>query len=438
MTTLTQLAEAMQALLTTKADELARSCGFVRRTRKVTGANFAQAVVFTALADSEATESRLHATAAAVGLNASRQAIDKRFDARGAAFLRELLAAAVVEAIGSSVAIPLLRRFTAVTVLDSSIVALADELADLYRGGRSGTTTGAKAAVKLTVGLDLKSGVLHGPELGDGRAADLRSALAEAAPPGGGLQLADLNYFSLTKFARWQASGAFWLSRFKAGTAVYDAQGRRVDLLARLQAAGGADVDLDVGLGSQQRLAGRLIARRVPAEVAAIRRKRLLDKGERRGNRVSALSLALCEWTALVTNVPRAALEVEEALALTRVRWQIELIFKLWKSRGGIDEFRSAKPLAALCEMYGKLLAQVVRHWVIVVGAWSRRDRSLTKAAEIVRTLALSLAMAIRSIDRLRGVLRHARQMMVVAARMEKRRSSPNAHDVIFCLDPGP
>jgi hypothetical protein len=241
----------MQALLTTTADELARSCGFVRRQRKVTGANFAQALVFTALADPDATESRLHATAALVGLNASRQAIDRRFDVPAAEFLRQLLGAAVGEAVGVPVAIPRLKRFTTVTVLDSSIVALADELADLYRGGRSGTTTGAKAAVKLTVGLDLLSGQRHGPELSAGRAADLSAALAEAAPPRGGLQLADQNYFALTKFARWQAAGAFWLSRFKAGTVVSDPQGRRIDLVARLEAAGDADVDLDVVLGSQ-------------------------------------------------------------------------------------------------------------------------------------------------------------------------------------------
>jgi hypothetical protein len=91
-----------------------------------------------------------------------------------------------------------------------------------------------------------------------------------------------------------------------------------------------------------------------------------------------------------------------------------------------------------LCEAYGKLLAQVVRHWVIVVGAWSRRDRSLTKAAAIVAALAMSLAATIRSVRRLRWVLGHARQMMQPTARIDKRRASPNAHDLIYCLDPGP
>lgn len=438
MTTLKDLAQAMQALLTTKADELARSSGFVRRQRKLTGANFAQTVVFTALADSDAPESRLHATAALLGLNVSRQALDKRLNFAAAAFLRQLLAAAVGQAVGVPVAIPLLRRFTAVVVMDSSIVALVDALAELYPGGRSGTTTGAKAAVKLTAGLDLNSGQLCGPELGAGRSADLSAALAQTDPPPGSLQLADLNYFGLEKFDRWGASGAFWLSRLKAGIAVYDAAGRRRDLVADLQTAGADDVDTDVVLGTQQRLACRLIARRVPAEVAEVRRKRLRDKSTRRGDTVSALSLALCDWTVLVTNVPRTSLSVIEALVLTRMRWQIELLFKLWKSHGRIDEFRSARPAASLCELYGKLLAQVVQHWVVVVGAWSRRDRSLTKAASVVRSLALSLACSLRSLGRLRWVLGHARQMMQVAARMDKRQKSPNAHDLIFCLDPGP
>jgi hypothetical protein len=322
--------------------------------------------------------------------------LEKRFDARGAAFLRAMLQAAISKAIASPVAIPLLRRFTAVEVLDGSTIALPDALAHLFRGGRSGTTTGAKAAVKITVGLDLVSGRLSGPELSDGRAADLSAALAVTDPPAGALHLADLNYFSLEKFTRWGACGAYWLSRFKSGTAMYDTDGRRIDLVASLRAAGGADVDRAVVLGSQRRMACRLIARRVPAAVATQRRQRLLDKSQRRGDRPSALSLALCEWTILVTNVPRDLLNVEEAIALARMRWQIELIFKLWKSHGEVDQWCGDDPDSALCQLYGKLLAQVVQHWVIVAGAWSLVDRSLTKAARVVRDLALSLAAAMR------------------------------------------
>lgn len=437
MTSLTELARAVQQLLGEEADELAAQTGFVKRRRKVSGANFARTVVFTALADPEAPGSRLQVFASAAGLAASRQAIQRRFDARGAEFLRRLLRRAVEKVVATPVVVPLLQRFTGVEVFDSSVVSLPDALAETYRGGHSGRAKepAAKASVKLTVGLELKAGALRGPELSDGRAGDLKAPLAQAAPPPGGLQVADLNYFCLKKFGDWQGAGAYWLSRLKSRTRVYDGDGRPVDLVARLRAAGDADVDLDVELGSEHRLPCRLIARRVPAEVADLRRRRLLDKSADRGNRPSALSLALCDWTVLVTNVPRDLLSVAEAVAVARMRWQIELIFKLWKSRGGIDAFRGTRPQAVLCEVYGKLLAQVVGHWVIVVGAWSRRERSLTKAVEIVRTLAMSLATAARSVTALRGVLSHARRLMDLAARMDRRRKSPNAHDVILCIE---
>jgi Transposase DDE domain len=438
MTNLTQLAETMQALLTTEADELARRTGFIIRQRKVSGSNFAQTVVFSALTAPDAPQSRRLNTAATVGLLITAKGLEKRFDARGAAFLRAMLQAAVSQAIAAPVAIPLLQRFTAVDVLDGSTIALPDALAPLFRGGRSGTTTGAKAAVKITVGLDLVSGRLSGPELSDGRAADLRAALAVADPPAGALHLADLNYFSLEEFARWGAGGAYWLSRLKSGTAVYDAAGRRLDLVAFLRAAGAADVDRDVVLGSQRRVPCRLIARRVPAAVAAQRRQRLLDKSKRRGDKPSALSLALCEWTLLVTNVPRDRLTVEEAIALGRMRWQIELVFKLWKSQGGIDAWCGDDPDAALCQVYGKLLAQVVQHWVIVAGAWSLVDRSLTKAAGVVQDLALSLAAALRSVRRLRAVLAQARTLMGIVARMERRKKRLSAHAMILCLGSEP
>jgi hypothetical protein len=274
--------------------------------------------------------------------------------------------------------------------------------------------------------------------LSDGRAADLSAALAVADPPAGALHLADLNYFSLEKFTRWGECGAYWLSRFKSGTAMYDTDGRRIDLVAWLRAAGGADVDRDVVLGSQRRMACRLIVRRVPAAVATQRRQRLLDKSRRRGDRPSALSLALCEWTILVTNVPRDLLNVEEAIALARMRWQIELIFKLWKSHGGVDQWYGDDPDSVLCQVYGKLLAQVVQHWVIVAGAWSLVDRSLTKAARVVRDLALSLVAAMRSVRRLREVLGQARRLMGVVARMERRKKRLNAHAMILCLGSEP
>jgi hypothetical protein len=95
------------------------------------------------------------------------------------------LLAAAARMAGSPAAIALPDRFTAVEVLDSTVVALPAASAAVSRGGESGTTRGDQAAVEPTVGPDLKTGALRGPELADGWAADSAAAPAQADPPRG-------------------------------------------------------------------------------------------------------------------------------------------------------------------------------------------------------------------------------------------------------------
>jgi hypothetical protein len=46
---------------------------------------------------------------------------------------------------------------------------------------------------------------------------------------------------------------------------------------------------------------------------------------------------------------------------LRRVRWQLELVFKVFKSEGKIDETRSTQPYRVICELHAKLLAMVAQ-----------------------------------------------------------------------------
>jgi hypothetical protein len=98
---LNQLARALQDLLTGTADRLAREAHFVKRQRKVTGSNFAQALVFSFLGDSKASASRIQCTAAAVGLEAARQSLEERYAPQCAEFLKQLLAAATAQMAGA-------------------------------------------------------------------------------------------------------------------------------------------------------------------------------------------------------------------------------------------------------------------------------------------------------------------------------------------------
>ena len=50
-----------------------------------------------------------------------------------------------------------------------------------------------------------------------------------------------------------------------------------------------------------------------------------------------------------------------------------------------------------LCEVYTKLTAMIIQHWILLVGCWLYADRSLTKAAQVVRDHTVSLILAFSS-----------------------------------------
>lgn len=140
-----------------------------------------------------------------------------------------------------------------------------------------------------------------------------------------------------------------------------------------------------------------------------------------------------------MTNVPETQLSVDEAWVLARVRWQIELLFKLWKSHGQVDAWRSRNPWRILCEVYAKLLGQLVQHWLILLGCWERPDRSLVTAAQTIRTHALHLASAWGDPQALARALAVVLRCLTHVRRLHKRRAAPStAHRLAaFQVAPG-
>jgi IS4 transposase len=87
--------------------------------------------------------------------------------------------------------------------------------------------------------------------------------------------------------------------------------------------------------------------------VAQQRRRRIREGARQRGETPSQESLALADWTVVITNAPVELMSAQEAFILLHIRWQIELLFKLWKSHAKIDEWRSENPHRILCERIG-------------------------------------------------------------------------------------
>lgn len=421
--TVPELAATMQAVLTTTADAAARARGWLRRRRRLTGASFTQALVFGWLQNPQATlEDLAHATAT-VGTPVSPQALDQRFTAPAADCLRRVLGAAVRHVLAAQrAALPLLRRFHGVSLLDSTTRALPAALAAVWPGCGGRSATAGQAALKVQVRWEVTAGAIDGLTLHAGRDADTAADLPRAPLPRGALRLADLGYFDLGVWRAYDRQGVYWLTRWKHGTALSTPRGRVADLAAWLAGQPGAGVDVPVQVGSRQRLACRLLAQRVPDAVAERRRARVRKDAADKGYRVRPERLALCAWTVLLTNVPADRLAAAEAGVLYRVRWQIEWLFKLWKSQGELDRSRSGRPWRVLCEVYAKLLAMVVQHWLLLVSGGGIGARSLAKTARKARQHALQVASVLGARRQLCGVLRLLRRCLPHGGRIAKRR----------------
>jgi hypothetical protein len=409
---------------------IAHSTGFTQRRSKCTAARFVQTLVFGWLAHPHATLEQLTQTAAARGLRITPQGLDERFTAVGATLLRQVLTHVVSQVISADpVLIPLLKRFTAVYVLDSTTITLPDALADQWAGCGG---SGSQAALKLQVRLDLRAGTLTGPELQPGRAHDSSAALQTAPLPPGALRLAVLGYFRLDVFATIAASGGYWFSRLQAGTNLYRADGQSWDLTTWLAQQADATGEYPIQLGAKERLAGRLLIAAVPPEVAAERRRRLRAAATKRGQTPSVEQLARADWTLYVTNVPPPLLSWQEGLVLGHARWQIELLFKQWKSQGHVDEWRSAQPWRILCEVYAKLIGLVLQHWLFVISCWGEAAHSRVKAGQTIQQYALLLALTLEASHQLQSALRILTACLAGRCRLNTRRTKPNTYQYLL------
>lgn len=418
-----RVASAMQSVLGTEAERLARKCGVIQRQRKFCGATLAQMLVLGFLHKPNASSEDLAQTAALCGVCVSRQAVDQRFTSELATFMEQLWQAAVSQVLSANAAlVPLLRRFAGVFLLDSTTISLPPALQDRFPGC-GGLPGVGQSAIKLQVLWDLLSGSLHRVIPEAGRDCDVKSSAQSVPLPRRALRIADLGYFSVSVLSELVRAGVDWISRIQSGTSVFALDGTPRKLLRWLAHEWrGEPLDGPVLLGASEKLPCRLLAWKVPEEVANRRRQKLRAEAKRKGRIPSQERLLWCDWMVLVTSVETDRLTWREAVALYRARWQIELLFKLWKSHGLIAELTGSTIEQQLVRFWSRLLAVLLQHWLLLCTVWGDTQHSLVKAARAIREFSRTIAAALKRPQTLTEVLEDLRHSLISVARRNKRR----------------
>jgi len=421
---------ALQSVFGNNADLAARRSGFTLRSSKLMGSTFVQGLVFGWLHNPNATLEELAQAVGNLGVPISPQGVDQRFGPEAAALLRQVLHEAVLQVISvQPAAVPLLQRFIGgVSLLDTTTLALPRVFADTWPGSGSHQQP---AAMKAQVRLDLLDGTLSGPFLFAARQHDQSGLLHKTPLRAGALQLADLGFFSLDRLQDLHEQGVFWLTRIQITTHLVDQSGKVYTPAELLRSQNSDRVDAPMLLGSDHGLPCRFLAFRVPPSVVAQRRRRWQRRGQRNGSKPHPDRDFLAHWNFWVTNIPVDKLSLDEAWILARCRWQIELLFKLWKSEGHLDESRSEKPWRILCEIYAKLIGMIVQHWLLLISCWSHSDRSLVKASRTVRMHAMAVALVLRHGHLVYGILKHLQRCLATGCRVGRRHRDPPTYRLL-------
>jgi hypothetical protein len=204
------------------------------------------------------------------------------------------------------------------------------------------------------------------------RAADLSIADAVVTDRKGGetfkrflfeqdeLVLADRGYANHVNIAWAMEHGAAVLIRYNRGSLpLWTSAGEPFDALKTARALGdGRVADLDVVVKhNDDIIRGRFIAVRLPANDAADARERVRKEYCKKA---SPELLEAAEYVMLFTTVPRERMSAAVCLQAYRLRWQIELQFKRWKSLCGFDRLPNYRDDTIVAWLYAKVLLGLV------------------------------------------------------------------------------
>ena len=347
-------------------EKIARLTKFVQRYSPLNGQIFLQASVFGFIEDPQANLDDLAQACGDLGVEISVQGFDQRVNGQAVQFLKSMLSEALTT-FKNKIALPLsvLHQFTAVNLVDSTVLSLPANMAVEYPGCGG---HGPEASLKIQLNFEFLYGNLEQIETQPGKEPDqkYRADLAWIQP--GSLNISDLGYFVLDRLKQIdQDRQAYYLCRFLFGTGLLTESGERLDLRHHLAQASRQPFELKLRLGCQphHQLPCRLICVPVPQEIADRRRQKAKDKARRRGKPISKAYLEFLGWAIFVTNVPATMLSIQQVVLLYRVRWQIELLFKLWKSYGGLKHIQPLRRERVLFELYAKMIGLVLTQFLI-------------------------------------------------------------------------
>jgi len=311
---------------------------------------------------------------ASTGVSMSAEGLNQRFNQAAVAYLREVFRALLAQKLCANQSLPanLMSTFKRIRILDATVFQLPDPFALHYQGSGGSSNT---AGVKIQLEYDLLSGQFLNVQVGPGKNNDKTygTSCLETVEAGD-LCLRDLGYFDLGDLQAIHDKKAYYISRLKLNTRIYiknpapeyfkngtlKKQTEYIQLdMAQLMAdlTPGETIEIHKAyIGHTQKLPTRVIIHRLTDDQTQTRLKNQAIREKKKGIVMKEKSKCLMGMNVYITNTSLEEVPTKDVHALYSLRWQIEILFKTWKSFFEIDACKTMKRERLECHLYGQLI----------------------------------------------------------------------------------
>src|SRR5690625_3911089 len=328
---------------------VARKSGFVQRLKKLMPEDFLSICAFLhEKVGSEGLGQLCASLSRESGTSISKQALHQRLDEKGMAFLKQVFMQLAERQQVLSIPSPSDYPFSRIRILDGTSFEV-----------KQSNWEGAKIQLEyeLYQGKFLHT-LLYGPRDSDHDAAYELADTIKARD----LFLRDLGYFSGEHFKKIDQAGAYYITRIPANMTcwTWDDKKRRIQIKPEEDAmhlAPGEVHDygfIQLGVKRKNKFHARVIVQRLTEEQQKQRDTYLKERRRKGGHTQSANKKNHIQI--LATNITQEEIDEQTLYPLYSLRWQVEILFKTWKSLFEIDDVRAMNADRFYCHLYGTLI----------------------------------------------------------------------------------
>ncbi|MDQ0884600.1 hypothetical protein QFZ73_005739 [Peribacillus sp. V2I11] len=418
---LTLFSQELQRSLAPQAlQELAKKVGFVQRTSKYQAKDLIALCVWLSQKVASTSLTQLcSCLESSTGVLISPEGLNQRFNPSAVKFLEQVFTSLLTQKLYASQALPhrYASQFQRIRNLDSTTFQLPDMFASAYQGSGGSSHT---AGVKVQLEYDLLSGQFLHVHSGPGKQNDKTyGSTCLQTVETGDLCIRDLGYFDLKDLYQMGKKGAYYISRLKLNTRIYLRNSNpeyfkngtvkkqteyiqldMEEIMHQLKPGQTYEIS-DVYIGQYQKLPTRVIIHRLTEEQTRKRWENQALKEKKKGIVMKERSKRLSAMNVYITNALPEDVATEHVHDLYSLRWQIELLFKTWKSFFEIDDCKEIKKERLECHLYGQLIGILLcsstmfqmRQLLLIQ---KKRELSEYKAIYIIKDYFLLLFQAIQ------------------------------------------